>query len=88
MQWIDSSLGWIRDSLSLQPREDSIGQNPIEATRTHSALNEQLPNVCENHEEVIQVPGMWKQDANEVKWAAKEALKCDSELITIKCTLR
>ncbi len=83
MQWIDTSLAWIHEAVQINNGAYAGG-----AQLQSKPFEEALPEDSAPTAETIQVPGVWKQDPDEARWAQSEAKKRDSELININLTLK
>jgi hypothetical protein len=91
MNWIDSSLPWItelKEKILPERNEDKRAGPEADKKQEHNGEEEALPVETDSHIEAIQVPGVWKQDPNEIRWADLESKKKNSEIITMICTLK
>jgi hypothetical protein len=79
-------IEWVKSALPLQ--ETSSQQQPGNAPGAVKRVDDPLPEDVDHFSETIQVPGIWRQDPNEIKWALIESRKRASEIVTVKCTLK
>ncbi len=91
MDWIDSSFPWIKEiKENILPEKDA--DKKTVAVSDHKQENhgeeEAPPSEWDIHMEAIQVPGVWKQDPNEIRWADLESKKMNSAVIKMKCILK
>lgn len=88
MDLMEQSVTWVKNMI---PLKDIPGQQQSDATpgaTSTKRVDDPLPEDVDHFTETIQVPGVWRQDPNEIKWALIESRKRASEIITVKCTLK
>lgn len=85
MNWIDN-LPWITEIKKILPENNE--EKTVDKKQEHHGEDEALPVETENHLEAILVPGVWKQDPNEIRWADLESKKKNSEIIKMTCILK
>jgi hypothetical protein len=88
-EWIDSSFAWIKEILPAEKKAGNSQETAKDKKDTgHHGEDDALPEEVDSHIEAIQVPGVWKQDPNEIRWADLESKKKNSEVIKMVCTLK
>ncbi len=92
MNWLDSTLKDIKETIAAtilsEKNEDKKTEPATDKNQEQDAEDEAVPVEIDTHVEAIHVPGVWKQDPNEIRWADLESKKKNSEIIKMICTLK
>ena len=86
MDLMERSVSWVKDLLPIN--EIASQQQSGDASGSAKRVDDPLPEDVDHFSETIQVPGVWRQDPNEIQWALIESRKRASEIVTVKCTIK
>jgi hypothetical protein len=86
--WIDSSVSWLKETILLEKKADNKQETVKPENKQEQNGEEEIPDEMDSHIAAIHVPGVWKQDPNEIRWADLETKKKKAEVIKMICTLK